>query len=503
MASLLTLQQERDERTFEVLHATDKSIAEQIMPTNNTQPTDGAQQSALVIQCAVRVHLAQKKVAKYLLQQFHQEEQLRKKKSMLQVTEGLALVDQAKLIQQMKDQLVLDRKKSVKTNHTELALELHKKSSMDGIALDDIQVDEHTSSSSSSSSSSDDDDTKTKTKTKEQEQEQAAQGTAQVKHNTPPTKATEPTEPSNPIAGQKRGRVVQVEGEQAVAKGHRQYVWHGQGLGYLMDGVPYGCAMGTIQPLVPVVKLEKGEPFTVVELRRTAVGPLGISKLYGRIELPVGNPGISGWVDLTTYKCTEIRTTTENGRGYAVKNDHPTEEDQEEEPEEDHGNAQHNDSSDLSDSRGGDNDDSSSEGFDGEEAAEEDEQEEEEEEEAPEEKSGKTSHCQNVIETEGSMWCRRVKEFQCSKEELLLLRNIDLKGRVRDLEVLLSQLSERVTAALTKKNELLSQTEILDITIGQLMERISPGTINIKTGKHKKGRSFPKPNTNRKHFDKL
>ena len=101
------------------------------------------------------------------------------------------------------------------------------------------------------------------------------------------------------------------------------------------------------------------------------------------------------------------------------------------------------------------------------------------------------------------MWCRRVKEFQCSKAELLLLRNIDLKGRVRDLEVLLSQLSERVTAALTKKNELLSQTEILDITIGQLMERISPGTINIKTGKHKKGRSFPRPNTNRKHFDKL
>ena len=64
MASLLTLQQERDERTFEVLHATDKSIAEQIMPTNNTQPTDGAQQSALVIQCAVRVHLAQKKSGK-------------------------------------------------------------------------------------------------------------------------------------------------------------------------------------------------------------------------------------------------------------------------------------------------------------------------------------------------------------------------------------------------------------------------------------------------------
>ncbi len=101
------------------------------------------------------------------------------------------------------------------------------------------------------------------------------------------------------------------------------------------------------------------------------------------------------------------------------------------------------------------------------------------------------------------MWCTRVKEFQCSREELLKLRNVDLKGRGCDLEVLLSQLSERVTSALTKNNELSSQTEILDITIGQLMERISPGHINIQTGNHKKGRSFPKPNTNRKHFDKL
>ena len=109
----------------------------------------------------------------------------------------------------------------------------------------------------------------------------------------------------------------------------------------------------------------------------------------------------------------------------------------------------------------------------------------------------------NKEESEAKTRCLRVQEFQCSKQELLKLRNIDLKSRVRDLEVLLSQLSEKVMIGLTLHNELLSSTEILDITIGQLMERISPGHINIKTGNHGKGRSFPKPNTNRKHFDKF
>ena len=103
--------------------------------------------------------------------------------------------------------------------------------------------------------------------------------------------------------------------------------------------------------------------------------------------------------------------------------------------------------------------------------------------------------------TPAQKWMERVQEFQCNREELLRLNRGDMERRVRDLDVLLLQLSTELTTALTEQSELCSETEILDITIGQLMERISPGHINIKNGSHKKGRSFPKPNTTRKFFD--
>jgi|TARA_B110000211_G_C13861836_1_gene456896 hypothetical protein len=103
-------------------------------------------------------------------------------------------------------------------------------------------------------------------------------------------------------------------------------------------------------------------------------------------------------------------------------------------------------------------------------------------------------------ETPGMKWSKRVLEFQCDKKELMQLRNVELKSRIRDLEVLLSQLSNTMMETMMESSELISQTEILDITIGQLMERLDPGNINIKTGAHKKGRSYPKPNTTRKFF---
>ena len=106
-------------------------------------------------------------------------------------------------------------------------------------------------------------------------------------------------------------------------------------------------------------------------------------------------------------------------------------------------------------------------------------------------------------ETPGMKWSKRVLEFQCDKKELMQLRNVELKSRIRDLEVLLSQLSNTMMETMMESSELISQTEILDITIGQLMERLDPGNINIKTGAHKKGRSYPKPNTTRKFFGVL
>jgi len=93
-------------------------------------------------------------------------------------------------------------------------------------------------------------------------------------------------------------------------------------------------------------------------------------------------------------------------------------------------------------------------------------------------------------ETPGMKWSKRVLEFQCDKKELMQLRNVELKSRIRDLEVLLSQLSNTMMETMMESSELISQTEILDITIGQLMERLDPGNINIKTGAHKKGRSY-------------
>ena len=76
------------------------------------------------------------------------------------------------------------------------------------------------------------------------------------------------------------------------------YVWRGHGLGWIFDEVPYGCAMGQIQP---VAKLLRDVSFAVLELRETAVGTAGTPKLYGRVELPA-----QGWVDLTTTRCEQL-----------------------------------------------------------------------------------------------------------------------------------------------------------------------------------------------------
>ena len=73
-----------------------------------------------------------------------------------------------------------------------------------------------------------------------------------------------------------------------------RYVWRGVNIGMIVDTVPYGCAMGQIKPRG---KLQKDVPFTVEELRETAVGAMGVPKLYGRTA--------RGWVDLTT-NCCEI-----------------------------------------------------------------------------------------------------------------------------------------------------------------------------------------------------
>ena len=95
-----------------------------------------------------------------------------------------------------------------------------------------------------------------------------------------------------------------------------------------------------------------------------------------------------------------------------------------------------------------------------------------------------TSNEKGMKETPGMKWSKRVLEFQCDKKELMQLRNVELKSRIRDLEVLLSQLSNTMMETMMESSELISQTEILDITIGQLMERLDPGNINIKTGAH-------------------
>lgn len=62
----------------------------------------------------------------------------------------------------------------------------------------------------------------------------------------------------------------------------------------------------------PLAKLQKGVPFEVVERQCIGVGAMGTNKVWGRCEefrgliLTGGTTSLevlSGWVDLTTYKC--------------------------------------------------------------------------------------------------------------------------------------------------------------------------------------------------------
>jgi hypothetical protein len=335
-----------------------------------------------------------------MLQQFHREEEERQKKSKLQVMEGFALVDQAKLLQQMKDQLILDRKRSVKTNNLEKALKLHNDTNttamenefvLDGTNLNQINLEGNRSSNSISSNSNSNGNGSSEEE-EEEEEEENVRKVGQKSTN-------------------KRERVLKEKVDVASEKNFEQK--------------------------------------------------------SGRVA--------------------QYQTVVENSREYTVKDDSP---DSEEEivGKMDNYLAEDEEVSSMSEAVGGDND--SSDGDD-------------DIEKLQDKKNVMNNSLNNKEDSEAKTWCLRVQEFQCSKQELLKLRNIDLKSRVRDLEVLLSQLSEKVMIGLTLHNELLSSTEILDITIGQLMERISPGHINIKTGNHGKGRSFPKPNTNRKHFDKF
>ena len=371
MDDLHALQHTRNARTRDVLQQADNTIPVEGLDSPPL-PTDRPPTHHVVtIQCAVRIMQAKQTLQTKMLAQFHQEEQERTRKSNMQVAEGLALVDQAKLIQQMKDQLVLDRKKAVKTNNLEKAIQLHSNNKATTSIEDEFgleSADEESSSSGSGSSSSEEQGGEVK---KERQQEE---GTS---------------------LGQKRGG-----------------------------------------------------PTTVVQ----------------------------------------------NGREYAVKEDDPSEQGEEDDTV----------GSDSGRDSGRGDDESSGEG-DGEEEEELSRLtaryngEKDVGKRAQEKRLGRLA----TKESEATTWCRRVQEFQCDREELLQLRRVDLESRVRDLEVLLSQLSGTIMEALTSQGELTSQTEILDITIGQLMERISPGNLDVKTGSHKKGRSFPKPNTTRKFFDRL
>jgi hypothetical protein len=105
---------------------------------------------------------------------------------------------------------------------------------------------------------------------------------------------------------------------------------------------------------------------------------------------------------------------------------------------------------------------------------------------------------------DSAYWQARVKEFQCDRNNLLKLRHVELETRVVALESLLGQISGDVMATLQDAADVEESVSILRITAKQLIERINPGGINIKTGgKKKKGWRWAPKNTVRKHFDTL
>lgn len=101
-------------------------------------------------------------------------------------------------------------------------------------------------------------------------------------------------------------------------------------------------------------------------------------------------------------------------------------------------------------------------------------------------------------------WKARAKEFQCDRDSLLRLRRLDLKARIVALELLLEQVSGDVMVTLQDAANVEESASILRITAAQLIERINPGGVDIKTGGKKKvGWRWASKNTVRKHFESL
>jgi hypothetical protein len=409
MASLLIeIQGERDQRTLQTLSTIDPTIASQII-TQTTPPTlpNTKQHATLTIQCAYRMYLAKKMSNILFFQQYHQEEKERQKRSERQVTEGIALVNQNKLTQEMSDQAVLDRQQAIKTDNTNLALQIHAQSpstiaTEDELnqrvreALKKFNSDEEEEDTESDSTS----DEKETAATTQIEQRKSFYKELKLNEQEQNKKTSPSSAPSAPLSSNSK----------------------------------------IIKP--PRSKNSK---------KNSTTHSHQAGQKKGRVM---------------------VRKVIVEGREFAVKDDSAADGE-----DEDEGSSNFSFSS----------------------------QSETEDNDLQKDKNlkEKISNEKGMKETPGMKWSKRVLEFQCNKTELMQLRNVELKSRIRDLEVLLSQLSNTMMDAMMESSELMSQTEILDITIGQLMERLDPGNINIKTGAHKKGRSYPKPNTTRKFFGVL
>ena len=97
----------------------------------------------------------------------------------------------------------------------------------------------------------------------------------------------------------------------------------------------------------------------------------------------------------------------------------------------------------------------------------------------------------------------QIDDFQSTKDDLFLLRYTDMLARRRDLGHLLQTISDSLAEELEKRDSLLMERDFLQLTIQQLLERISPGNVDVKTGKKKKKSVFAKPNISRKMFESI
>ena len=84
------------------------------------------------------------------------------------------------------------------------------------------------------------------------------------------------------------------------------------------------------------------------------------------------------------------------------------------------------------------------------------------------------------------------EKYSCSADVLQALPLGQLRSRHQMLHAELNEQNSVLNSQMQKRDELMEKQEYLRILSKDLIERIGPGYIDIKTGRHRKGYKRPK-----------